>query len=126
LRPHLVSSGLVLLAHLAEPERERYLAGRLEAATPKTTTDPAALRRRLDEVAARGTAWTIDEFVTGIGSVAAAVTGPGGRVLAAVHVHGPSYRFPPPGAEDEVAAAVAAAAARISTRLSSGPADEPA
>jgi DNA-binding IclR family transcriptional regulator len=126
LRPHLVSSGLVLLAHLAEPERERYLAGPLEAVTPKTTTDPAVLRRRLEEVAERGTAWTVDEFVIGIGSVAAPVTGSGGHVVAAVHVHGPSYRFPPPGAEDQVAGVVAGAAERISTRLASGPADEPA
>jgi DNA-binding IclR family transcriptional regulator len=47
-------------------------------------------------------------------------------VVAAVHVHGPSYRFPPPGAEDKVAGVVAGAAERISTRLSSGAADDPA
>ena len=89
LRPHMVSSGLVLLASLSEPERERYLAGPLEAATPRTTTDPAELRRRLEAVAARGTEWTVDEFVTGISSVAAPVKGAGGQVVAAVHAHGP-------------------------------------
>jgi DNA-binding IclR family transcriptional regulator len=117
LHPHMVSSGLVLLAHLSEPERERYLAGPLKPATPKTTTDPGELRRRLAAVAQRGTEWTIDEFVTGISSVAAPVTGAGGQVVAAVHAHGPSYRFPPPGGEDKVAAQVAATADRISARL---------
>ena len=121
LHPHVVSSGLVLLAHLSEPERERYLERPLDAATPKTTTDPDVLRRRLAGVAVRGTEWTIDEFVTGISSVAAPVTGAGGQVVAAVHAHGPSYRFPPPGAADEVAVQVAAAAHRISARLATRP-----
>ncbi len=121
LRPHMVSSGLVLLAHLSEPERDRYLAGPLEAATPRTTTDRAALRRRLEAVAARGTEWTIDEFVTGISSVAAPVTGAGGQVVAAVHAHGPSYRFPPDGAADQIAAVVADTAGRISGRLAPRP-----
>jgi DNA-binding IclR family transcriptional regulator len=117
LRPHMVSSGLVLLASLSEPERERYLAGPLEAATPRTTTDPAELRRRLQAVAARGTEWTVDEFVTGISSVAAPVKGAGGQVVAAVHAHGPSYRFPPGGAAGDVAQLVAGVADRISGRL---------
>lgn len=117
LRPHMVSSGLVLLASLSDPERERYLAGPLEAATPRTTTDPAELRRRLETVAAQGTEWTVDEFVTGISSVAAPVRGAGGQVVAAVHAHGPSYRFPPDGAADRIAAVVAGTADRISGRL---------
>jgi DNA-binding IclR family transcriptional regulator len=121
LHPHMVSSGLVLLAHLSERERERYLAGPLAAGTPKTMTDAPELRRRLADVAARGTEWTIDEFVTGISSVAAPVTGAGGQVVAAVHAHGPTYRFPPPGAADDVALAVADAAKRISTRLETRP-----
>jgi DNA-binding IclR family transcriptional regulator len=114
---HQVSSGLVLLAHLDRDRLERYLAGPLPAATELTTTDPGALRRRLREIAVRGTAWTIDEYVRGIGSVAAPVAGAGGRVVAAVHVHGPSYRFPAPGDEDRAAALVADTARRIGARL---------
>ena len=40
-----------------------------------------------------------------------------GEIVAAVHVHGPSYRFPRPGAEPEVAREVVLAAARIASRL---------
>jgi DNA-binding IclR family transcriptional regulator len=122
LRPHMVSSGLVLLAHLSEGERDRYLAGPLEAGTPKTMIDPDELRRRLDRVASQTTEWTIDEFVTGISSVAAPVTSAEGQVVAAVHAHGPSYRFPPPGAADDVAAVVVRAAGRISAALATRPA----
>ena len=42
-----------------------------------------------------------------------------GEVVAALHVHGPSYRFPGPGAGDRVRVeqALVAAAARVSIRL---------
>lgn len=114
---HMVSSGLVLLAHLSERELDRYLNGPLKAATPRTTTDPVALRRRLAAIAGRGTEWAYDEFVNGISSVAAPVFGAGGHVVAALHAHGPSYRFPGSGAAEDIAALVAGTAERISARL---------
>jgi len=40
--------------------------------------------------------------------------------VAAVHLHGPSYRFPAPGADERIGADVVAAAARISARLRQG------
>jgi DNA-binding IclR family transcriptional regulator len=33
-----------------------------------------------------------------------------GKAIAAIHVHGPAYRFPPPRAERRIAALVVAAA----------------
>jgi DNA-binding IclR family transcriptional regulator len=64
-----------------------------------------------------GHAWVHDEFAEGLSSVAAPIADALGNVNAAVHVHGPSYRFPAPGAEARVAEAVMAAAARISARI---------
>jgi DNA-binding IclR family transcriptional regulator len=58
-----------------------------------------------------------EEFAEGLSSVAAAVTGPSGAVVGAVHVHGPSYRFPPAGAESDIARAVVESADRVSARL---------
>ena len=57
----------------------------------------------------------------GLNSVAAPVVNAGGTVVAAVHAHGPSYRFPAPGASAAVAAAVVAAAQRVSERLAWAP-----
>ena len=114
---HTGSSGLVLLAAALEADRERYLAEPLVGMTPRTTTDPAVLRRRLVEVAADGYAWTHGEYVEGISSVAAPLVGAGGQVVAAIHAHGPSYRFPAPGTADEVTDRVVEAARRISARL---------
>ncbi len=114
---HAVSSGIVMLAHMAPVEVERLLTEPLEAFTSRTVTDPAALRERIRRAQVDGFAWTREEFAEGITSVAAAVAGEGGEVVAAIHVHGPSYRFPAPGLEAAIASDVVATAARISVRL---------
>jgi IclR family acetate operon transcriptional repressor len=117
---HAVSSGQVFLAQLAAPVLARYLAEPLEAFTPRTLTDASALLDRLREIRRDGHAWVRDEYAVGISSVAAPVADARAEVVATVHAHGPSYRFPAPGVEDEVAAAVRAAAARIGARLRAG------
>jgi DNA-binding IclR family transcriptional regulator len=114
---HAVSSGHVFLAHLSPGALERLLAQPLERFTPATLVDPTALRERIAAVRRDGYAWVRDEFALGITSVAAAIAGASGEIVAAVHVHGPSYRFPVDGAEAAVSSAVVASAARISARL---------
>ena len=114
---HAVSSGQVFLAQLAAPVLARYLAEPLDAFTPNTLTSAPALLERLREIRRDGHVWTRDEYADGISSVAAGVADARGELVAAVHVHGPSYRFPEPGGEERVAAAVRTAAARIGARL---------
>jgi DNA-binding IclR family transcriptional regulator len=75
------------------------------------------LRERLRRVQLDGYAWVREEFADGLSSVAAPVAGDGGEVAAAVHVHGPSYRFPVPDSEAQIAELVVAAAGRLSARL---------
>ncbi len=114
---HAVSSGQVLLAFRTSGAVERYLAGSLEQFTEGTLADPEAVRERLREVRRRGYAWAIEEFDPGISSVAAPIADGSGEVIAAVHVHGPSYRFPAAGSEADLAQLVVAAAARIAAGL---------
>jgi len=111
---HTVPSGLVLLAEWPDDALDAYLAGELVALTRRTVTDPWRLRRRLEEVRAAGYAWGLEEFAEGIDSVAAPVRDAEGKAVAAIHVHGPSYRFPAPGAETGIAGAVVEAAAAVS------------
>ena len=115
-----VPSGLVLMAGMAAPALERILALPLERLTERTVVEPVAIRARLKTIARDGHAWGREEYVEGITSVAAAVADGRGELVGALHIHGPSYRFPPPGAEDEIAAALTAAAARVSGRLRTG------
>ncbi|HEY8237826.1 MAG TPA: IclR family transcriptional regulator [Candidatus Limnocylindrales bacterium] len=117
---HAVSSGQVFLAQLAAPVLARYLAEPLEAFTARTLTDASALLERMRDVRRDGHAWVRDEYAVGISSVAAPIADARAEVVAAVHVHGPSYRFPAPGDEDRIASAVRAAAARIGARLRAG------
>jgi DNA-binding IclR family transcriptional regulator len=114
---HAVSSGQVFLAQLPAPVLARYLAEPLDAFTPRTLTDAPALLERLREIRRDGHAWVRDEFAVGITSVAAGVADARGELVAAVHVHGPTYRFPAQGSEEEIAAAVRAAAGRVGLRL---------
>jgi DNA-binding IclR family transcriptional regulator len=117
---HAVSSGQVLLAFRTPAAIERYLAGTLERFTPRTLADADEVRERLRDVRRRGYAWAIEEFDAGISSVAAPIADGSGEVIAAVHIHGPSYRFPAAGTEADLAQAVVAGAARIAAGLREG------
>jgi DNA-binding IclR family transcriptional regulator len=114
---HAVSSGQVVLANLPPAELERHLAAALERFTARTLIEAPALRERLHEVRRDGYAWAREEYAEGIVSIAAPIADADGEVVAALHVHGPSYRFPPHGQEQAVAEAVIEAAARIAARL---------
>jgi DNA-binding IclR family transcriptional regulator len=114
---HAVSSGQVLLAFRTPAAIDRYLERPMERFTERTLADPDAVRDRLRDVRRRGYAWAIEEFDAGISSVAAPIADGSGEVIAAVHVHGPSYRFPPAGREAALAELVVAGAARIASGL---------
>jgi DNA-binding IclR family transcriptional regulator len=114
---HAVSSGQVFLAHMNPTEVERYLAQPRVSFTPKTITDSSALRDRLRQVQLDGFAWVREEFAEGLNSVAAPVADDGGEIVAAVHLHGPSYRFPALGETTQISELVVEAAGRLSKRL---------
>ncbi len=91
---HLVSSGLVVVANWSADAVESFLDRGFDATTPSSVVDPEAIRLRLDRIRAAGVAWTVDELEPGITSVAAPILSAMGEVVGAVHLHGPTYRFP--------------------------------
>ncbi len=60
--------------------------------TTQTITDRNALLEELEQVRERGVAFA-DEYVDGLREVGRCVRGPDGRVLGAVAIIGPKYRF---------------------------------
>ena len=92
---HCSSNGKVLLAFMADAERERLLAGPLERWTPKTIVDPDELRAQLEQVRSRGYAQTMEELEEGLNAVAAPVRRSDGQVSAALSVSGPAFRMRP-------------------------------
>ena len=114
---HVVSSGLVLMASASDEVRAQLLDAPLVRWTEHSIIDPALIEHRLEEVHRAGFAWVYEEMSEGLNSVAAPIVNPAGTVIAAVHAHGPSYRFPADGEAAATAAAVVATARRISDRL---------
>ncbi|HCB34602.1 MAG TPA: hypothetical protein DEP66_06385 [Acidimicrobiaceae bacterium] len=117
VRMHLVPSGLVLLAELPAAELREYLAQDLEAPTPASMTDPEQLGERLGRIRSAGYAWVFEELVEGISSVAAPVRTAGTAGTAALHVHGPAYRFPDPNRMHDIGLQVAQCADRLAVQL---------
>lgn len=111
---HVVSSGLVLFAYEDQSRIDSVSAKKLEPFTEHTTTSGAQLRDRLQRIRDAGVAWTVEEFQVGLTSVAAPVFNRAGQAIAAIHCHGPSYRFPTDATRDDIAEAVSAAARRLS------------
>jgi IclR family acetate operon transcriptional repressor len=81
--------------------------------------DPDEIRTRLEQVRSLGYAWVYEEFAEGINSVAAPIFEDDGSVEAAVHVHGPAYRFPDPDRSHDLGLLTIETAASISEHLAS-------
>jgi DNA-binding IclR family transcriptional regulator len=98
-------SGFVLLATWPEEEVARVVGD-----------SPAADRALAGIARARrvGVSWSHGDYVAELSSVAAPILGRSGRAIAALYVYGPSYRFPAPGSEGDVALVLRDVAGRVS------------
>jgi len=114
---HVVSSGLVLLAAQPPAFVAAYLARPLVRLTGATMIQPARLERRLATIRRQGHVWTTGEFDDGITSVAAPVVDAQGVTIAAIHCHGPSYRFPARDDADVISAHVVDVARKLGAML---------
>ncbi len=114
---HTVPPGLVVMANWSVDKVDAYLAGDLEKTTPWTIVDPDAIRERLTTIRNLGYAWVLEEFAEGINSVAAPIIDPEGVVEAAIHVHGPAYRFPNPDHTHDIGLQLVEAATILSENL---------
>ena len=92
---HLVADGKVFLAHWSDEALARYGERPLASYASQSITSLKILRRQLAQVKQQGFASTRDEFEEGLVAFAAPVLNGEGRVVTAVTVGGPTYRFPP-------------------------------
>lgn len=119
---HVGPSGLCMMADWPADEVGRYLQRPLEAFTAHTVTDPELIVKRLEQLRDDGYCWVHEEFAEGLSSVAASVRDSGGKVVGALHAHGPSYRFPAYGTSDGIGLLIRDAAAHI--LVQAGPKEE--
>jgi DNA-binding IclR family transcriptional regulator len=90
---HSTGIGKTLLAFGPAEAAEEYVLGPLEARTPNTLTEPAALAAELARTRERGYAIDDVENEDGVRCVAAPVRDHTGAVVAALSVSAPAYRF---------------------------------
>ena len=92
--PHCTAIGKLVLAYLTEQEVDAMLpAERLVRYTPYTLTRRSDLKIHLRQIAKRGYAVQHQEHDRGVSAVAAPILGADGKVVGAVSVAGPTFRF---------------------------------
>jgi DNA-binding IclR family transcriptional regulator len=116
---HVGPSGLCVMSLWPDDDVNRYLRRPLEAFTPHTVNEPPMIKKRLEEIRDTGHIWIHEEFAEGISSVAAPVFDQARRALGAIHVHGPTYRFPGAAGPEAIARLVMDAAERVTARAHS-------
>ena len=113
---YCTAAGRALLADHDAGAQATLLAGAaLERMAPNTATSLGELAARIADTAARGWASADEEMEPGLAAVAAPVRRFDGRIVAALNVSGPSFRFGP--RLGEAGPVVAAAAVRLSAQL---------
>lgn len=111
---HSGAIGFVIMAHWPAERVDAYLEPDLEQYVDRTMVDPSAIRARLEQIRADGFLWTTDEYAQGVTTIAAPVRDRDGLGVGAIHVHGPSFRFPKQLVPTEIEALVTARAHAIS------------
>ncbi len=90
---HCTAEGKVLTAFQPPQVIDRIMASAHERRTPRTLTDPDALREELAKVRTRGYAIDDEEYEVGVRGIAAPVRDDTGGSVAAVGVTGPAQRL---------------------------------
>jgi IclR family transcriptional regulator, KDG regulon repressor len=95
VRPaHCTALGKVILASLSPEQLDRYLErAELTPMTPRTITDPEALRREIDSVRRDGVAFDDGEFNAEVRCVAVPVRDFAARAIGTIGVSGPIWRL---------------------------------
>ncbi|MCX5230134.1 IclR family transcriptional regulator [Streptomyces sp. NPDC006553] len=117
LPAHCTAVGKMLLATLPAAELEERLDGyHLAGMTPRSITDPDALRAALAEIRILGVAGEQQESNPDVSCVAAPVRDRSGRVVAALSVSVPVHRWSE-DRENELTALAVQGASRLAERL---------
>ncbi|AQT82893.1 hypothetical protein B1R94_17440 [Mycolicibacterium litorale] len=113
---HATAVGQVLLTSLTEADlRRRYSDKDFRFLDHKGPSATELLLARVGQVREQGYAIVVDEFEVGLSAVGAPIFDTDGKVLAAVGVSGPSFRFAP--RVHEAAALARSAAAEVTHAL---------
>lgn len=114
--PYHVAAGPVVLAAFSADLADLAVEHGLRRYTDRTVCDPDRLDARLAQVREDGYAVSMEDFIDGVGAVAAPVLGPDGLPVASLSVGGPTSQFAD-GLRDNAIELVTSLAAALSGRL---------
>ncbi len=118
---HTTATGQMCLASWGPDQLRNYLSEDLVRVTSHTIVDPRVLQTRLQAARRDGFVWAHEESAVDISGVAAPVIGPHGKVVAALGVHGPTYRFPGKSDGSEIGRRIRRVADHLTSELASFP-----
>lgn len=96
-------AGKAMLAFMTEAEQQRVLDQPMPALTPKTITDPAALKVELGRIRERGYSIDDQEVVMGVYCVAVPILDANARPVGAISITGATVKAPGPEVQPLVA-----------------------
>jgi IclR family acetate operon transcriptional repressor len=113
--------GKAILSMLPREQQEHWLSRPIRSVTPRTVTDPAALRAELENTRRRGWAESISERTPGIRAVASPILDHSGAPIGALGLSVPEVRMDDARAQ-ELGRRAAECAWQISEDLGASPA----
>ena len=117
VRPlHVGAASKALLAFLPDQDIEVIMEQKLSRVTNNTITDPAKLRKELEEIREKGRAYSDQEFIVGARAISAPVFDEQGAVAASLTLSAPVHRIENSNLEI-LAAQVVGAAREVSASL---------
>lgn len=115
---HCTALGKVLIADLSKEEREKIIGNkRLQRFTKNTIIDKKVLENEIEKVKKLGYAIDNEENENEIKCIASPIKDNNGKVIAAISISGPSYRFNNSDEQKIMIKAVIGTAKKISSRL---------
>lgn len=99
---HTTSTGKLFLAYQSDEFVEDYLSRPLKPHTKNTLINPDQIRHAITIIRRDGFDWTTDEFAIGLSAISAPIFDQNQRVVAALNIYGPTFRFPPTAQKDAI------------------------
>ena len=91
---HTVTSGILFMRDWSAAELTNYFKGDLESPTPKTITKLTQMQQKIMAAEANGYAIEADTFEIGLTGISAPIYGVGDKIVGAINICGPNFRFP--------------------------------
>ena len=114
---HVAAGARAIMAHLPDEVVDNLLDGEFRRFTPKTITDPKALKRKLKEIREKGISLEEGELDPDVYIMAAPVFDHSKNPVAAVVIGGPAYRMKSHLRDKNSVSLLKETAAQISERL---------